>query len=132
MLLGGAGGAGNDMVKGGAGLDVLRGGGGSNVFEFDRLAETKTAARRNRIAAFTQGDDLIDVSGIDAVTAHAGNDAFQFIGSNPFSGHAGELRRFFLGARTIVASDANGDGSAEFQIALLSDHLTLMNGALLV
>ena len=82
------GGAGKDTLKGGAGFDVLRGG-GSDAFDFDRPAETKTGAQRDRIADFTQGDDLIDVSGIDADTTHGGNDAFQFIGSDPFSRHAG-------------------------------------------
>ena len=83
---------------------------------------------RDRIAGFTQGDDLINLSGIDADTTHPGNDAFHFIGSNPFSGTAGELHQFSLGAKTIIEGDVNGDGHADFQIALLSTNVTLTDG----
>ncbi len=75
-----------------------------------------------------QGDGLIDLSSIDASTTHAGNDAFHFIGASPFSGNAGALHQFSLGAKTIIEGDVNGDGHADFQIALLSTNLAPMEG----
>ena len=71
---------------------------------------------------------MIDLAGIDADTTHAGNDAFHFIGLTPFGGHAGELRQFSQGANTIIEGDVNGDGNADFQIALTTPGLTLTEG----
>jgi len=119
---------GNDTLVGGTGFDVLKGGGGDDVFLFNHSFETKTGALRDRIAGFTQGDDRINLSGIDADTMHAGNDAFHFIGADPFTGTAGELRQFYSGAKTIIEGDVNGNGHADFQIALLATHVTLMDG----
>ena len=121
-------GNGNDTLVGGAGFDVLNGGGGNDVFVFNHTFETKTGALRDRIAGFTQGNDRIDLSGIDADTTHLATLPSTLSGRIPFTGNAGELHQFSLGAKTIIEGDVNGDGHADFQIALLSTNVTLMDG----
>ena len=56
--------------------------------------------------------DVIDLSTIDADTTWSGNLSFTYVGSNAFSGEAGELN-FRSG---IISGDVNGDGYADFQI----------------
>ena len=65
--------------------------------------------------------DLINLSQIDAV-AGGGNDAFTFIGSNAFGNHAGELRAVFAGGDWMVQGDFNGDGIADIEFVVSSDH----------
>ena len=59
----------------------------------------------------------IDLAAIDAKTG-AGNDAFVFIGTAGFSNAAGELRFFANGTSTIIQADVDGNGTADFEIAL--------------
>ncbi len=117
LLLGGAG---DDMLIGGAGRDVMIGGAGADTFDFNSPTETgNTAATRDRITDFSQTDgDVIDLSGIDADSGAAGDQAFTFIGTAAFSGTAGELRYVQTATNTIVQADLDGDGAEDFQIQL--------------
>jgi hypothetical protein len=124
------GGAGKDTLRGGAGVDTLTGGGGDDVFQFDATTDSGlTRATRDVITDF-EGNalsvhDVIDVSGIDANTRLANDQAFNFIGMNTaFSHTAGELHAMFQGDQTIVEGDVNGDGKADFSIAIQA-HVTL-------
>ncbi|MDZ5457145.1 calcium-binding protein [Azohydromonas lata] len=86
VLLGGAGtdtlegGTGNDTLNGGAGQDSLTGGAGNDRFVFALLADVNgnTSATCDVITDFVAGQDLIDLSALDANTANAAgsNDAF--------------------------------------------------------
>lgn len=130
------GGIGDDFLVGGAGDDILRGGRGDDAFigggGADRLAGSMgedrfiytaisdsgpSAQARDQIADFATGD-LIVLSAIDADASTLANDAFNFVGTAAFSNTAGELRRFSEGGDTIVEGDVNGDGLADFQIAV--------------
>ncbi|MXO61062.1 hypothetical protein GRI89_16080 [Altererythrobacter salegens] len=64
---------------------------------------------------------------IDADTGASGDQAFGFIGTAEFSGHAGELRYVHGGGTTFVEGDTNGDRLADFSIALTGLH-TLVSG----
>ena len=75
------------------------------------------------IADFRRGQDRIDLSGIDAVTG-GGDDAFNWVGSNAFSGTAGELRGYSQGGAFFLAGDVNGDGVADFTIQVNTTILT--------
>lgn len=109
------GGAGADSLIGGTGKDRLTGDAGADVFIFDKTSETgATSTKRDVITDFQQGDDLIDLSGIDANTNVRGNQGFSFIGADGFSGAAGQLR--FAGG--IASGDVNGDRVADFTIAV--------------
>jgi serralysin len=72
---------------------------------------------RDQIRDFSRGEgDRIDVSAIDADAFSAGNQRFSFLGSENFTGQAGQLRYQHVSTGTIVEADTNGDGVADFQI----------------
>jgi Ca2+-binding RTX toxin-like protein len=122
------GGAGDDRLEGGRGGDVLTGGAGADIFVFASPADLSEFVYRSdgakfapdTITDFTAGQDRIDLAGIDAVAATAGNDAFTFIGSNAFSGHAGELRVEMQNGRALILGDVNGDGVADLSIVAVT------------
>lgn len=118
-----SGGAGNDQLSGGDGADRLQGGGGADLlhglggadrFIFKSVAEAGLGNTCDTIADFERGIDHIDLSQIDANTSRSGEQAFDFIGRAPFHGIAGELHCRF----GILSGDTDGDGAADFQIAL--------------
>lgn len=123
------GGAGNDTLVGGAGKDALFGGAGRDVFVFGALTDSgMTAASRDTIFDFDgAAGDRIDLRGIDANTALAGDQAFTFVGTAAFSGRAGELRYQNTAGQTLVYGDVNGDGRADFSIQF-DDPITFARG----
>ena len=68
------------------------------------------------ILDFAAGD-RIDLSAIDAITGGA-NNAFAFIGGGAFSSTAGELHVTGAGANWTLEGDTNGDGVADFAVAI--------------
>jgi hypothetical protein len=134
------GGIGDDILRGGLGKDSLDGRGflfdfgGTNVFDFNKVTESKRGAARDVITDFqtvslgAPGSDLIDLSTIDAKTHKAGNQAFHFIGTQKFHLHKGELHYKLVDNagtaddKTIVEGDTNGDGKPDFQIELTGLH----------
>jgi Ca2+-binding RTX toxin-like protein len=118
LILGGDGndivsaGAGVDRIIGGNGADALGGGLGRDFFDYNAITESGPLLR-DRIADFRRGEDLIDLSTIDAdIDGTAGNQAFTFIGSIAFTGVDGQLR--FANGR--LEGDVNGDRIADFAI----------------
>ena len=110
------GGAGNDDLRGKLGTDTLHGDTGADTFVFRTAGEAGIGASRDAIVDFAWGEDLIDISRIDACTLSPGDQEFWFIGTAAFSGTTQELRY----ADGIVAGDANGDGLADFEIAIVN------------
>jgi Ca2+-binding RTX toxin-like protein len=106
---------GMDWLEGGLGADTMRGGPGNDVFVYQSAAESN-AAKTDHILDFEYVSDHIALTNIDANTAVAGDQAFSFIGSGPFSNTAGELRAYQSGASWFVEGDVNGDGSADLVI----------------
>jgi Ca2+-binding RTX toxin-like protein len=115
---------GDDTLHGGDGRDILTGGDGNDRFVFDALSDSVTGGGRDKIKDFMSGADVIDLSGIDANTALANDQAFSFIGNAAFSHTAGELQAKAFGADTLVSGDVDGNGRADFHI-LLSGAVTL-------
>lgn len=119
-----AGGAGNDRLVGGAGIDKLiggtgadwmEGGAGNDVFVFNLLADSGTAAAtRDRIFCFAVGD-RIDISAIDAIAGGADN-AFVLDTDTSFS--AGELRQTIINGSLVVELNVNSNQAAELSFAL--------------
>ncbi len=104
-----SGGAGADTLVGGTGRDQLEGGLGGDLFLFASLSDSVTGANRDLILDFEQGLDKIDL------TAAGGA---QFIGTNAFSGVAGQVRYAAFDGGTIIELDRNGDRRADLQLAL--------------
>lgn len=122
------GGAGNDKLIGGIGADSLYGEGGKDTFIYKTVSESSAQLGIDTIFDFSgAGGDRIDLSGIDANTKTAKNDAFSFIGSKAFSGTAGELRVEKQASDTYVYGDTNGDRVVDFQIHL-DDPLVMSKG----
>jgi Ca2+-binding RTX toxin-like protein len=121
-LLGGAGadalsgGGGNDTLLGGVGRDSLLGGSGSDRFAWSAVAETSPqAAGRDLVADFVPGEDRLDLSGIDADGALAGDQAFtQLLAAGAGFTAAGQLRF----ASGVLWGNTDADAGAEFSIAL--------------
>jgi len=131
ILLGGVGndtlygGVGNDTLIGGLGVDRLNGSTGADSFKFNFTTESVTAGS-DIILDFTPDVDVIDISGIDARTTQAGNQAFAFIGTAAFTA-AGQVHYFFSGNYTVVQLNTNTDAAAEAQI-MISGRIDLIPG----
>lgn len=119
--------AGADRLVGGPGRDWLVGGEGPDVFVYGTADDSRPGqANRDFINGFENGVDLIDLSSLDGNGRQSGNQAFVWIGTEPFSA-SGQLRWHTWGDNTygIVEADQDGDGEAEFQIFInLTDYMT--------
>jgi Ca2+-binding RTX toxin-like protein len=114
------GGNGNDSIIGGKGKDELYGEAGADTFILNAAAgSTVDIANRDTIHDFKRADhDEIDLHLMDANSKKQGNQAFDFIGTQSFHHQAGELRYVQKGGDTFVYGDVNGDGKADFALAL--------------
>jgi Ca2+-binding RTX toxin-like protein len=110
----------NDFIQGNGGADTLTGGQGADIFRY-LSASDSTSSAMDRILDFAAGTDKIDLGRIDADTLAAGDQAFSWIGSDAFSGSAGQLRAYQDGASWFVEGDTDGDGSADFIVMLTLD-----------
>jgi Ca2+-binding RTX toxin-like protein len=91
ILIGGAGndrmvgGTGNDTLSGGIGGDYLVGNEGADIFQFSSILDSQNrvswggASQLDQVVDFTQGDDKIDLSVIDANELIDGDQAFTFV-----------------------------------------------------
>jgi Ca2+-binding RTX toxin-like protein len=108
--------SGDDLLVGELGKDRLTGGGDSDRFDFNLIKESRPgAAARDVITDFQHEQDTIDLSTMDADLSHAGNQTFSWIGSDAFSGDAGELRF----ARGLLQGDTDGDKRADLEIRVI-------------
>lgn len=126
------GGGGNDWLEGGAGRDVMTGGSGNDNFVF-RNGDFGggTIVTADEIRDFTHGQDHIRLSLVDANTNIAGDQAFSFLGTAAFDGHAGELRYDQISGNTYVSGDTNGDGIADFMVMVDGLHALMSNDFIL-
>ena len=85
------GGTGKDTMIGGMGADYLIGATGGDTFVYRSVNESSADIGRDVIKNF-DAKDVVDVSAIDANTHRRGNQAFEFIGANAFTGNASEFK----------------------------------------
>ena len=98
------GGGGNDWLEGGDGADILQGGAGADVFVL-----TSATWGMDRILDFTPGEDHLKLSA-----------AMTWIGTEAFSGQAGEVR--WNGQATWLEADRNGDGVLDWRAQLYNSY----------
>ena len=118
------GGGGNDRLTGGGGSDTEEGGAGADIFVFTSLGDSLNFVMRSdgkklvpdKLADFVSGTDKIDLSAIDANAGTAGDDAFTFLGTAAFTGHAGELRYEVVQGQVHIYGDVDGDARIDFHI----------------
>lgn len=138
------GGTGHDWIRGGTGGDYLVGNSGADKFVYYTVAEIGGAGGEpgdfitdfEGLGAGATERDRIDLHRIDANTATAADDAFHFIGSNAFTGAAGELRvaigtvsvvdpdpvypdEPYQSVASLIEGDVDGNGTADFQLAVV-------------
>lgn len=118
------GGAGDDVLIGGGHRDTLTGGEGRDTFRYTAISESK-GGDMDRILDFTKGQDVIDLSLIDANRNASGNQAMTFIGTGEFTRKAGQLRYELRDDYTLIEADVNGDGKTDFGIRLEDFHYKL-------
>jgi serralysin len=116
------GGDGNDRLVGGPGADALVGGRGADVFDFDTASESPPGLHDicttgDGAPAFegagALGGDRIDLSGIDANTALAGNQAFAFGGAG-----IGRVSVVSSGTDSLVHCNVDTDAAFEFELLI--------------
>jgi serralysin len=115
-----SGGADEDWLYGGQGADSLSGGSGADLFVFKTVRDSTVAASgRDVINDFIRTQkDKIDLSFLDASVRRDGDQAFRFIGKQDFHARAGELRYEKGQGGLVVYGDVDGDGLADFSIAV--------------
>lgn len=120
-----SGGDGNDTLTGGAGADVLSGGAGADHFVFQTIMDSSGPAI-DLITDLTD-DDVIDLSQIDANSKLEGDQAFVLV--KAFDHHAGETTLTYDAAKgvTDLLADVDGDGVADFTVAITGDHSGFTN-----
>jgi Ca2+-binding RTX toxin-like protein len=106
-----------NFLRGGAGADTLEGGAGIDTFIFASVADSPGGGPSDTITDFAEGEDLFDLSIIDANTAVGGNDTFTFGGQNS-NVLVNSITWFQDGTNTIVQADTNGDAVADLTVTL--------------
>ena len=122
------GGAGNDTITGGTGNDLLTGGSGADTFVVlaESVYSSKAPAGRVLEIDFVfdlikaQGDK-IDLSGVDADIATAGDQAFHLV--TAFDKHAGQMTLVYSATanQTVLSLDVDGDGRADYFMKITGD-----------
>jgi len=97
---------GKDFLTGGRGADVLIGGKGKDTFLYQNFKDSRAGKGKS--------DHLLDFGKKDKIDLSAVVDELRFIGSDSFSGTAGDVR--FDGEMLEV--DRNGNGKADLSLML--------------
>ena len=107
------GGSDNDVIIANQAVNRLTGGPGTDQFRWNSLSDSP-AASPDIITDY--GPDQLNFAGIDAIPATPGDDAFTLLGTNAFTGRAGEIRWEPLTDRILILADVDGDAAADLQV----------------
>ena len=83
----------------------------------EKSSTSSPAAKSRIVSRNAPGEDVLDVSGIDAQAGTAGNQAFSYIGGATFTGE-GQIRAFQSGTSVILVANTTGLNGAEMQVML--------------
>ena len=109
--------ASNNEFQGGLGKDTYTGGGGRDLYAFKTVQDSPAGAGRDVIKDFVPGQDVIDVSDIDADSTMPGQQSFRWVGKATLTG-AAQLGYYVSGGNTIVRASTDADAAAELEIQL--------------
>lgn len=111
---------GDDQLVGRGGVDQLYGGAGADRFVYSSIADSSAGpGNRDLIRDLSRAQgDVIDLSRIDAAPGIAGDQPFSFLGTNAFTGDAGQIRYITAASYRVVEVDLNGDRLADMQIQI--------------
>ncbi|MFZ1426586.1 MAG: M10 family metallopeptidase C-terminal domain-containing protein [Geminicoccaceae bacterium] len=109
--------AANNEFQGKQGKDTATGGGGRDTYFIKVVADSPAGAGRDVITDFTPGQDVIDLSNIDADAALPGQQLFRWVGKANLTG-AAQLGYYVSGGNTIVRASTDADAAAEVEIQL--------------
>ena len=110
---------GNDTINGGTGADFLTGGIGNDTFVFSSISDSGTVdGARDIIIDFTSGEDVINLSAIDANLGTSGDQAFVLDTNGTFV--AGEIAFTQVGSDLYVSLYQDSSGVAAMQFVVLS------------
>lgn len=127
-----SGGAGTDNIRAGLGYDVMTGGGGRDYFvcDYDNFADAG-AVQEKRITDFTQDAGRVQGDRIQISETYSTGLHFTFIGTEAFSGAAGEVRYEQVDGGTVIQVEANGQPGVDLTIELVGTY-TLTNSDFLL
>jgi hypothetical protein len=101
---------------GGYGVDTMSGA-GEDIFDVNSGDSGVGPGGRDIITDFLPSADRIDVNSIDARVGVTGDQAFRFLGTDPFTA-TGQLRFAHAGGNTIVQVSVDGDRQPEGELQL--------------
>ena len=105
----------NNEFQGKTGKDTMTGGAGRDTWDFNDAADSPAGATRDVVTDFVPGQDIIDLTGVDANGALPGNQSFRWVGKANLTG-AAQLGYFVSGATTIVRASTDADAASELEI----------------
>jgi hypothetical protein len=80
---------------------------------FFSVEELGRGRKRDVIRDFEPDRDVLDLRQVDSDATKRGNQRFDFIGDDPFTGDAGQARL----KKGVLSGDVDGDGKADFHLA---------------
>jgi serralysin len=111
----------DNYFQGRLGRDLLTGGPGHDTYYFDRVQDSPPGAGKlDVIGDFTPGEDVLDLSRIDADAMAPGDQSFRWVGSAPLSG-PGQIGYVTVSGNTIVRASTDANPGAALQIQLLGE-----------
>ncbi|MFO1049666.1 MAG: calcium-binding protein [Geminicoccaceae bacterium] len=111
----------DNYFQGRLGSDRLTGGAGRDTFYYDRVRDSPPGAgKRDVIADFTPGEDVLDLARIDADATAPGLQSFRWVGNAPLGG-PGQVGYVVVGGNTIVRASTDADPQPELEIELLGE-----------
>ena len=119
------GGEGRDYLVGGKGTDILYDGPGNDIFYYSNVNQSLPGNLRD-IVSFDVGSDRIELELIDANLNDSGNQAFDFVGTNPFTaGSTGQVR--YDPSNNLIQVEVHGDGDTivDMEIESVKDFSSL-------
>lgn len=123
---------GSDHITGGLGKDTLNGGTGYDRFYFNNERDSgPTMLSADVITDFDPRYDCIDFRIMDANSAIAGNQAFNFAGFKSSYTEAAQIRAAYVSGNTVLYLNTDADMSTESVIVLKGIHLLAADDFLL-